>query len=50
MTNASTAPVATPTDLDESATMTVADALKIILANSYAVLSAVSTHGTDLRL
>ena len=37
MTNASTAPVATPTDLDESATMTVADALKIILANSYAV-------------
>ena len=37
MTNASPAPVATPTDLDESATMTVADALKIILANSYAV-------------
>ena len=37
MTNATAAQLATPTDLDEAATMTVADALKIILANSYAV-------------
>ena len=27
----------TPSDLDETATMTVSDALKIILANSYAI-------------
>lgn len=37
MTDATAAQLATPTDLDEAATMTVADALKIILANSYAV-------------
>ena len=37
MTDAAAAQLATPTDLDEAATMTVADALKIILANSYAV-------------
>ncbi len=37
MTNASAAATPTPSDLDESAAMTVADALKIILANSYAV-------------
>ena len=37
MTNASAATAPTPSDLDESAAMTVADALKIILANSYAI-------------
>ncbi len=37
MTNSSAATVPSPSDLDENATMTVADALKIILANSYAV-------------
>jgi starvation-inducible DNA-binding protein len=37
MTNSSAATAPSPSDLDESATMTVADALKIILANSYAV-------------
>ena len=37
MTSSSAATVPSPSDLDESATMTVADALKIILANSYAV-------------
>ena len=37
MTKSSSAPAPTPSDLDESAAMTVADALKIILANSYAI-------------
>ena len=37
MTDSSAETAPSPSDLDESATMTVADALKIILANSYAV-------------
>ena len=37
MTNTSAATLLTPSDLDEGAAMTVADALKIILANSYAI-------------
>ena len=37
MTDSSVETAPSPSDLDESATMTVADALKIILANSYAV-------------
>lgn len=37
MTNSNAAAVSTPSDLDESATMTVADALRIILADAYAV-------------
>jgi starvation-inducible DNA-binding protein len=37
MTNAHVAANPTPSDLDECATMTVADALKIILADSYAI-------------
>ena len=37
MTKASLATVSTPSDLNETAAMTVADALKIILANSYAL-------------
>ncbi len=37
MTNTSAATLLTPSDLDEGAAMTVADALKIILANSYAL-------------
>ena len=37
MTKTSAAAIPTPSDLDESAAMTVAEALKIILANSYAI-------------
>ena len=37
MTKISGANDPTPSDLDETATMTVSDALKIILANSYAI-------------
>ena len=37
MTNADVVANPTPSDLDECATMTVADALKIILADSYAI-------------
>ena len=37
MTTTSAATLLTPSDLDEGAAMTVADALKIILANSYAI-------------
>ncbi|HOY79111.1 MAG TPA: ferritin-like domain-containing protein, partial [Hyphomonadaceae bacterium] len=37
MTNNNASALPTPSDLDECAAMTVADALKIILANSYAI-------------
>ena len=37
MTKINAASVPTPSDLDESAAMSVSDALKIILANSYAI-------------
>jgi len=37
MTNNNSATLPTPSDLDECAAMTVADALKIILANSFAI-------------
>ena len=37
MTKMNSASVPTPSDLDESAAMSVSDALKIILANSYAI-------------
>ena len=37
MTKINAASVPTPSDLDERAAMTVSDALKIILANSYAI-------------
>ncbi|WP_312062487.1 DNA starvation/stationary phase protection protein [Brevundimonas sp.] len=37
MTNTNATALPTPSDLDEGAAMTVADALKIILANSYAI-------------
>ncbi|MBX9908445.1 MAG: DNA starvation/stationary phase protection protein [Beijerinckiaceae bacterium] len=37
MTKIGAATISTPSDLDESASMTVSEALKIILANSYAI-------------
>ncbi len=37
MTNNNASALPTPSDLDECAATTVADALKIILANSYAI-------------